>query len=94
MINHAMLANREHFNEFTSALRVMCQGNSTVGTDHGCDVQLRDGSIRRVYFEVATEGENVLFRTKDWDMVWNPDGSSCTSHSYDIISFGIDIRAK
>ena len=23
MINHAMLAKREHFNEFTSALRVM-----------------------------------------------------------------------
>jgi hypothetical protein len=94
MINHAMLANRNHFNEFTSALQVMCLGNSTVGTDHGCDVQLRDGSIRRVYFEVATEGENMLFRTDDWNMVWNPDGSSCASHSYDIISFGVDIRAK
>jgi hypothetical protein len=92
MINHAMLANREHFNEFTSALRVMCQGNSTVGTDHGCDVQLRDGSIRRVYFEETEDGK--VFRTNDWDMVWNPDGSSCASHSYDIISFGVDIRAK
>jgi len=92
MINHAMLANREHFNEFTSALRVMCLGNSTVGTDHGCDVQLRDGSIRRVYFEETEDGK--VFRTNDWDMVWNPDGSSCASHSYDIISFGVDIRAK
>ncbi len=92
MINHAMLANREHFNEFTSALRVMCLGNSTAGTDHGCDVQLRDGSIRRVYFEETEDGK--VFRTNDWDMVWNPDGSSCASHSYDIISFGVDIRAK
>jgi len=92
MINYAMLANREHFNEFTSALRVMCLGNSTAGTDHGCDVQLRDGSIRRVYFEETEDGK--VFRTNDWDMVWNPDGSSCGSHSYDIISFGVDIRAK
>ena len=92
MINYAMLANREHFNEFTSALRVMCLGNSTAGTDHGCDVQLRDGSIRRVYFEETEDGK--VFRTNDWDMVWNPDGSSCASHSYDIISFGVDIRAK
>lgn len=90
MINYAMLANREHFNEFTSALRVMCQGNSTVGTDHGCDVQLRDGSIRRVYFE-ETE-DDKMFRTNDWGMVWYPDGSSCTSYSYDIITFGADIR--
>jgi hypothetical protein len=92
MINHAMLANREHFNEFTSALRVMCQGNSTAGTDHGCDVQLRDGSIRRVYFEETEYGKG--FRTNDWDMVWYPDGSSCTSHSYDIIKFGVDILVK
>lgn len=92
MINHAMLASREHFNEFTSALKVMCQSNSTVGTDYGCNVQLRDGSIRRVVFEEASTGENKLFRTADWDMVWNPDGSSCASHSYDIIAFGADIR--
>ena len=92
MINHAMLANRNHFNEFTSALQVMCLGNSTVGTDHGCDVQLRDGSIRRVYFEKTEYGKG--FRTNDWNMVWYPDGSSCTSHSYDIITFGVDILVK
>ena len=94
MINYAMLANREHFNEFTSALKVMCQGNSTVGTDYGCDVQLRDGSIRRAVFEEGMEGDGNVFRTKDWAMVWYPDGSSCTSHSYDIIAFGVDVKTK
>lgn len=86
MINRAMLAKRHQFNEFTIALQMMCE------TGPGCDVQLRDGSIHRVVYEVAAEALNAAFRTEDWEHAWRQDGSSITSTDYDIVALGRDIK--
>lgn len=88
MINYALLTNSQHYNQFTMALRTLCEGNLTVGADCGVNVQLRSEIIRRVYFEK----DHNMFRTCDWAMVWNPDGSSCADKVYDIIRFGIDVK--
>lgn len=88
MINYSMLAKRRQLNEFTLALQTMCD----VGP--GCDVQLRDGSIHRVVYEVAAEGSGAVFRTEDRSYVWWQDGSSVTSVDYDIIAFGSDLSSE
>lgn len=86
MINRAMLEKKHQFNEFTIALQMICE------REQGCYVQLRDGSIHRVVYEVAAEALNAVFRTEDWEYAWREDGSSITSPDYDIVALGRDIK--
>lgn len=86
MINQAMFQPRNQFNEFTVSLRTLCQQGD------GCRVQLRNQSIFKVHFEPETDRHEAMFRSEFWDLVWNLDGSSCTSRDLDIVAFGDDIN--
>lgn len=87
MINQAMFYNPNEFNEFTGSLRTLCQ------TSNGAQVQLRNRSIVRVYFEPAADEDTAcMFRSADWSQVWRPDGSSVTSRDLDIVAQGVDIK--
>lgn len=73
MINHAMFADRNKFNSFTTYLK----DNSSPF----CIVRLRNNSRAKVMYN---KFENV-FHTADWKFVWNPDGSSVTKDDFDIV---------
>lgn len=86
MINQAMFQTRDQFNEFTVSLRALCK------QDNGYRVQLRNRDILQVYFEPETDQHSAMFRSASWNLVWYPDGSSCTSRDLDIVAFGYDIN--
>lgn len=49
-------------------------------------VRLRNGMICRPIFKCAEdETEEDVFHLEDWSMCWNLDGTSVTSHDYDMI---------
>lgn len=88
MINQAMFVKRDHFNEFTSALRMICDN----ADQNRCLVKLRNGTLMYVkYQEAKSNTEDNTFHTEDWDFCWFPDGSSCKSEDFDIVAMGPDI---
>ena len=86
MINEAMFTSRNQFNEFTLVVRMLAESS-----DGPAKVRLRNGLVMDVLFAAATEGENMLFHTSDWDHVWNLDGSSVTSKDFDMCWVGADV---
>jgi hypothetical protein len=87
MINEAMFTSRNQFNEFTRVVRMMAESS-----DMPAKVKLRNGLIVDVLFAAASEGDNMLFRTSDWEYVWYLDGSSIKSKDFDMCWTGADIK--
>jgi hypothetical protein len=90
MINTAMAAKQDEFNEFTSKLAARCR------TDGSVLVQLRNNTIVSVELyedleyddEVGDYVESVHFTSGDHDYAWHLDGSSFKSFNYDIMMMG------
>lgn len=87
MINHAMFADRNSFNDFTFSLKRMCE---VCGPQR---VRLRNDMIVRVQFrpENEQEHETAVFHSEGWLNVWRLDGSSVQNDSYDIVATGHDV---
>jgi len=86
MINEAMFAKRDKFNEFTISLRRMAEVNG------GQLCKLRNQTLMKVFFKPSNgELEDPVFHTEDWDFCWFLDGSSCKNNDLDIVAFGADL---
>ena len=88
MINQAMIIDRNMLNDFTYQLKVL----SETGDGSGVAVQLRNGTITKVFF--FQDGGEMIFRDAGWQNVWHADGSSCSSSDLDILFTGFDIVVK
>ena len=81
MRNEAMFVKQSDLNEFTRKVKEICL------KDGKCHVKLRDGSWRDVVYQPHDDEKDCeeSFRTEEWGMVWNMDGSSITRDDFTMV---------
>lgn len=88
MQNKPRNTRKNDLNEFTNKLKA-----KSLNQNKSIICELHDGSLRRVKFRPANEEDDTedMFVSSDrhhepdWEMLWELNGSSVTSHDYDIV---------